>query len=72
MNTKIGRIAQQQSHLGGFVPSPERDPSLDSSTSGEDDDDASGFKYISNSPLSLVTKRGSSFVYERVVLLLRG
>ena len=45
MNTRIGQIARQQSRLGGFVPSPERDPSLEPSGSGEDDDDASGSDY---------------------------
>ena len=45
MNTKIGQIAQRQSHLGGFVPSPKRNPSLESSTSGKDDGDASGSYY---------------------------
>ena len=45
MNTRIGQIARQQSCLGGFVPSPERDPSLEPSASGEDDDDASGSDY---------------------------
>ena len=40
INTRIYRIAHRQPHLGGFVPSPERDPSVESSISGEDGDDA--------------------------------
>lgn len=39
INTRIGRIACQQSHLSGFVPSPSPDPSTESSDSGDDDND---------------------------------
>ena len=39
MNTKIGRITRRQSCLGGFLPSLERDPTVKSSTSGDNDDD---------------------------------
>ena len=39
MNTKIGRIAHWQSHLGNFAFSPSPDPSMESFDSG---DDASG------------------------------
>ena len=42
MNTKIGRIAHRQSHLGGLSPSPSLEPTKDSSDGGDDDDDASG------------------------------
>ena len=45
MNTKIGQIAQRQFHLGGFVPSPKHNTSLESSTSGKVDGDASGSYY---------------------------
>ena len=45
MNTRIGQIAQRQFHLGGFVPSPKHNTSLESSTSGKDDGDASGSYY---------------------------
>ena len=38
MNIWIGRIAHHQSRFGGFVPSLERDPSIPSSTSGDNDD----------------------------------
>ena len=41
MNTKIGRIARQQSRLGGFPPFPECDSS-DASLESGDDDNASG------------------------------
>ena len=43
MNTRISCIACRQSCVDGFVPSPERDPSVESSNSG--DDDASGFEF---------------------------
>ena len=42
MNTKIGRIARRQSHLGGFAPSPSPEPIEESSSGGDDDDDADG------------------------------
>ena len=46
MNTKIGRIARRQSCLNGFIPSPEHDPSVKSSNSGDDhSDDTSGFAH---------------------------
>ena len=45
MKTRIGQIAQRQSHLGGLVPSSKRNPSLESSTSGKDDGYASGSYY---------------------------
>ena len=46
MNTKIDRIARQQSYLGGFAPSPTPDPSVDSSANGDyDNGDAFGFAH---------------------------
>ena len=41
MNTKIGRIAHRQSHLGGFVPSPSPNPSVESSNNEDYDSDDS-------------------------------
>ena len=38
MNIWIGRIAYRQSRFGGFVPFLQRDPSIPSSTSGDNDD----------------------------------
>ena len=46
MNTRIDRIAHQQSYLGGFAPSPPLDPFMESSASGDDDNgDAFGFAH---------------------------
>lgn len=45
MNTKIGRIARRQSCLGGFVASPEHDPSVESFASGDDSGYASSLDY---------------------------
>ena len=43
MNTRIGRIAHQQSHLGGFASSPSLEPAEESSDNVDDEsDDASG------------------------------
>ena len=39
MNTRIGRIAYCQSHLGGFAPSPLPEPATSSSDDGDDDGD---------------------------------
>ena len=41
MNTRIGRIAPNQSRLCGFVPSPKHDSLDASSASGDNDDEAS-------------------------------
>jgi len=44
MNTKVGRIARQQSRLGDFAHSLSPKPPEDSSDSGDDEsDDASGY-----------------------------
>ena len=40
MNTRIGRIAHRQSHLGGFAHSPSPEPTESSLDGGDDDDDA--------------------------------
>ena len=42
MNTRIGRIARRQSHLGSFAPSPSPGLAKEYSDGGDDDDDASG------------------------------
>ena len=42
MNTKIGRIARCQSHLGAFAPSLSPEPIEESSSGGDDDDNADG------------------------------
>ena len=81
MNTRIGCIACRQSRLGGFLPSLDHDPSKESSNGGDDDgDDASSSNYDDDEMTfsqwftlcHLWQKRGSSFGYERVVLLLGG
>ena len=44
MDTRIGCVTRQQSHLGGFAHSPSPDPSAEPYNSGDNDsDDASGF-----------------------------
>ena len=43
INTRVGLIASQQSHLGGFAPSPSLNPSEESFDGGDDvSDDALG------------------------------
>ena len=44
VNTRVGRIARRQAHLGGFVesPSPPSKASEDDDDSNNDDDDADG------------------------------
>ena len=41
VNTRVGRIARRQAHLGGFVASPSPSPkaSKDEDVAGGDDDD---------------------------------
>ena len=78
MNTKIGRITHPRSRLGGFAHSPSLDTSTESFDSGDDgSDDASGSAHNDEMTVSeLFTlhyswqKGGSSFGYERVVMLL--
>ena len=84
MNTCVGRIARRQVVMGGFTvassPSPEAsedesDDSFGSDNTDEDDDDGSpsddemSIRYTC--PLSLVTKKGSSFKM-RVVIVIGG
>ena len=78
VNIHVGCIARRQAAMGGFAPeaSPPPPPVAsededDDATASEDDDDgdASSFGIDEMStwhsyPLSLVTKRGSSFGYE--------
>ena len=45
MNARIGRIACQQSHLGGFAPSPSPELVEDSSNGRDNDHYASSFEY---------------------------
>ena len=84
VNTRVGRIAWRQAVMGSFTiassPSPpaSKDESNDGSGSDDaDEDDDDGlpsddemFTWFT-CPLSLVTKRGSSFEM-RVVILIRG
>ena len=78
LNTHVSHIARWQAHLVGFVESPSSPPeaseaSEDDDGSDDDNDDKDGDASSSNTdkmstwysyPLSLVTKRGSSFGYE--------
>ena len=77
MNTHVGCISRRHARLGGFVESPfpppkafEEDDDFDDDDDDDDDDgDASSFSANKMStsyfyPLSLMTKRGSSFGYE--------
>ena len=44
MDTRIGCVTRQWSHLGGFAHSPSPDPSAEPYNSGDNDsDDAFGF-----------------------------
>ena len=75
VNVRVGRIAWRQASMGGFAleatPSPPIPVAFDSDDDGDDDDasndadgDASSTDEMStwhSYPLSLVTKRGSSF-----------
>ena len=75
---RVGRIAWRQARLGGFVESPSPSPEAskdedDDGDSNDDDDDEDedasspnddGITTWVTYPLSLVTKRGSSFEYE--------
>ena len=82
VNTRVNRIAKRQAHLGGFVasssPSPKAFEDNDDNSDDDDDEDedasspnddemSTGYTY----PLSLVTKKGSSFKM-RVVILIGG
>ena len=70
MNTRIGRIARRQAHIGSYDPSPS--PSLEASPDDESDDDeddvdSSNDDEMTTSQclaLSFMTKRGSSFGFE--------
>ena len=79
VNTRVSYIARRQARLGGFVESPSLPPkafetSEDDDDSNDDDDDNEYGDDSSPSdnemstwhsyPLSLMTKRGSSFGYE--------
>ena len=76
VNTRVGRIARRQAYLGGFVesPSPPSEASEDNDNSDDGDDDEDGDASSPNDdemstwhtyPFSLMTKRGTSFGYER-------
>ena len=84
VNTRVGRIAWQQAVTSGFTvassPSPpasedESDDGSGNDATDEDDDDGSpsddDMSTWFNCPLSLVTKKGSSFEM-RVVILIGG
>ena len=79
VNTNFGSISRRQARLGGFVESPSPPPMAleasedddDSDDDNDDDDDGDASSSSSDemstwhsNPLSLVTKRGSSFSYE--------
>ena len=69
VNIRVGRIARRQASMGGFAPeatpSPPSPVAFDFEDDDDgDDDDADGDVYLTLYPLSLVTKRGSSFGYE--------
>ena len=84
VNTRVSRIAWWQARLGGFIESPspsleaseDEDDDGDSDDDGDEDDSASSpsddeMSTWCTCPLSLVTKRGSSFEI-RVVILIGG
>ena len=80
MNIRVGRIAWRQAVMSGFAPEASPPPPLavskdedddDDATASEDDDDGNASSSSTDEmstwhsyPLSLVTKRGSSFRYE--------
>ena len=77
VNTRVDRIAPRQAVMGGlsasYSPSPpasevESDDGFGSDDADEDDDtnssDDDEMTTLGTCPLSFVTKRGSSFVYE--------
>ena len=79
VNIRVSRIARRQAIMGGFAPEASPPPPLVASDSKDedddngdnddafDDDDASSTDEMSTGhfyPLSIVTKRGSSFGYE--------
>ena len=78
VNTHVSCIARRQACLGGFVESPSPPPEASETSEYDDDsyddnDDEDGDASSSDIddmstwhsyPLSLVTKRGSSFCYE--------
>ena len=77
VNIRVGRIARRQVSMGGFAPETTPSPPSPVASEDEDDDDgddddasddadrdtsSTDEMFISHSyPLSLVTKRGSSF-----------
>ena len=79
MNVRVGHIARWQATIGGFAPeatlsppppmasdSEDDDDSDDDNASDDDDEDASSTDEMSTwhfYPLSLMTKRGSSFCW---------
>ena len=85
VNTYVGCIARRQAHLGGFVESPspsleaseDEDSDFDNDNDDEDEDEdvsspsddemPTWFTY----PLSLMTKRGSSFDMRVIIYSLR-
>ena len=84
VNTRVNYIAWWQARLGGFIESPspsleaseDEDDDGDSDDDGDEDDSASSpsddeMSTWCTCPLSLVTKRGSSFEI-RVVILIGG
>ena len=82
MNTRVGRIAQRQASMGGFIaytfssPPTSEDENDDgfSSDDADEDDDASSPSDDEMStwctyPLLLVTKRGNSFDMKVVIYI---
>ena len=78
MNTHVGRIAWRQAEMGGYTmpstpvaPADESDANDDDDADSDDEDDGDASSPSDDEmstwhsyPLSLVTKRGSSFGYE--------
>ena len=52
MNTRIGRIACHQSHLGGFAPSPSLEPLEEFSSGGDDDNDVDSSSSFSDDEMT--------------------
>ena len=85
VNTCVGRIMRQQAVMGGFIVASSSSPPAfeDESDNGSDNEDANENDGASSPsddemstwctcPLSLVTKRGSSFEMRVVILIGRG
>ena len=43
VNTRVGRVAHRQAHLGGFAPSPSPSPKASVNEDGDDDEEDASF-----------------------------